>query len=336
MPERPPSGRPYDESVGRTAGAGTTPAPVPGTTTTTVASTPAVIPAIAVNAATEDRIRQEYPHLAIYLDHDELGPILRQAAEEGWSTERLQGRVFQTDWWKATSDSQRRWDALGAQDPATANRQRSEMTAEVTREIQTLGLAFNALDVNHVVETALRNGLSPTDRTAFIVGMAQARGFQVGHGSVRARQHEIQQLARAYLFPLSDAQAENLAMRVTGGSLNMDSIATWFTTAARGRFGSNPNIMTNLANGLTVADTFASTVQTIAGELGIDPSAVDLMDPKYAEVTGVRRDDGTITAMTEDEARLWARSRDEWRGTRKAKTETSNVVAGVLNFMGAR
>ncbi len=80
-----------------------------GTTPATPAAATAPVPAgpesasggIATGSAdTEKFVREQYGHMAWALDDEELGPILRKAAEEGWDANRLKGAVFQTNWFR--------------------------------------------------------------------------------------------------------------------------------------------------------------------------------------------------------------------------------------------
>jgi len=334
-PNAPPSYRP-DGSPERPAG--TPPTPAPPTPAPAGAPAPAAAPpAVTFDPASEARIRQLYPHLAIYLDHPELGPILRRAAQEGWSAEQLQGAVWQTEWWRTTSANARTWDALGQQDPAEAQRRRDTRRAEVESETQRLGLMFEPLDVNHVVENSLRQGMSATEITRFIISMATSRGFQVTPmGSVRSTANEIGALARQYLMPLAPGQAQDLAMRVASGSLSMDGVTAWFASVARQRFVNDPQVVANLDQGLTPSDIFGPNVAMVASELGLDPTAVDLAHPRFGVLMESRQPDGSVRSMTPTEARQWARTQPEWERSEGAQTEGTQLVTAVLDFMGLR
>src|SRR5690348_11276268 len=65
-----------------------------------------------VEAQTRAKIAEQYGYVGAILDNPEVGGLLRQAANNGWTKERLQGAIFQTNWWKTTSATARAWEVL--------------------------------------------------------------------------------------------------------------------------------------------------------------------------------------------------------------------------------
>lgn len=338
MPPEPGSQRPYEESARTGAGGpGTAAAPIPKPPLLGTGGGNAGVPSPAVNAEAEARIRELYPHLALYLDHPELGPLLRQAAEAGWSPEQLQGAVWQTEWWRSTSAAARTWDNLGLQDPAEAQRQRDVRRGDVEAEIGRLGLAFEPLDVNHVVETSLRLGMGAGEITRFIISMASTRGFRVSAmGTVQSDANQIMALAKQYLMPLTPAQARDYAMRVASGSLSMDGLTAFFADTARARFVNDRQMIANLDRGLTVADVLGPVIGTVASELGLDPNAIDPTHPRFSVLLESRQADGSVRSMTPTEARIWARTQPEWDRSEGARSEGTQLATALLDFMGVR
>src|SRR5690242_1146354 len=71
-----------------------------------------------VEAQTRAKIAADYGYVGAILDNPEVGQVLRTAAAQGWTKERLQGAIFNTNWWRNTSASQRAWEVLKSTDPA--------------------------------------------------------------------------------------------------------------------------------------------------------------------------------------------------------------------------
>ena len=57
----------------------------------------------------ESFARANYGYLAGFINHPDIGPILKQAAAEDWDEARLYGAVSATEWWRNTSAAQRTW-----------------------------------------------------------------------------------------------------------------------------------------------------------------------------------------------------------------------------------
>ncbi|MDQ3223726.1 MAG: hypothetical protein M3Q75_09700, partial [Gemmatimonadota bacterium] len=107
----------------------------------------------------EEKVRELYPFLVIYLNEAEIGPILRQAAEESWSAARLEGAVQGTQWWANHNDAQRKWEYLKATNPGEYKRQVDARMFELYRQsIQVLGFQdVSPTDLRGIAEQSLAN-----------------------------------------------------------------------------------------------------------------------------------------------------------------------------------
>ena len=62
---------------------------------------------IQTRAQWQDLVRERFPAFAWALDHDELGPLLREAAEGDFTEATFDARLRATDWWTGRTASQR-------------------------------------------------------------------------------------------------------------------------------------------------------------------------------------------------------------------------------------
>ncbi len=139
-------------------------------------------------------VRETYGHMAWAIDHPEIGPILRQAAEDDWSPARLRGAINQTDWWSRTADAQRQWQALEGEDPAEATRQINQRAEEVSGRLEDLGIPTST---SGGPAGARLEVVRDNNNRAFLVdwgsetrypitGPGQLRGAQQLHGEIRS------------------------------------------------------------------------------------------------------------------------------------------------------
>lgn len=158
----------------QTAAAAPAAAPVVAPATTSTAPiTPVVAPGLTLAAAppTEklpttpeeirDYVRGHYGYLAYYVDHPDVGPILIQAAQEGWDANRLRGALQPTAWWQDHSDAYRQWESLKALDPGEADRQRQQRGNEIRSALLKLGVPedlFPPDKINQLVEDSKNMG----------------------------------------------------------------------------------------------------------------------------------------------------------------------------------
>lgn len=120
----------------------------------------------ASDMSPEDRAYDLYPNLSVWLDHEEIGPILLEAAEQGLSRERLQAKVWETDWWNETTEKIREWDQLRNTDPSEADRRVEMMSTEFWR-LAVTEFGFTDLDpedFGSLAEQALRNGWTEAEQ----------------------------------------------------------------------------------------------------------------------------------------------------------------------------
>lgn len=140
-------------------------------------------------------VRETYGHMAWAIDHPEIGPILRQAAEDDWSPARLRGAINQTDWWSRTADAQRQWQALEGEDPAEATRQINQRAEEVAGRLEDLGVPTSTSregpDGSRLEVVRDNNDrvflVDWGSETRYpITGSGQLRGAQQLHGEIRS------------------------------------------------------------------------------------------------------------------------------------------------------
>src|SRR5688500_2928870 len=110
----------------------------------------------------EERVLEQYPTLAFLLNDPEVGPLLREAVDpnKGFSPTTFQARLYETDWFKSRSVSQRQWDILSHTDPGEAERQISEQASTILRTAQTMGIQVSQDEARYMAGANLSNGVT--------------------------------------------------------------------------------------------------------------------------------------------------------------------------------
>lgn len=289
---------------------------------------------MALDQATKDRIRRDYPSFSYLLDIPEIGNLLAKATTEGWDVTRLQSKLYATRWWKTHSQSAREWDTLVATDPGEIARQRAIRRDEIATEVRRLGLKLKAWDVALIAEDSLRGGWDPTRITARIVAVGRGRGLE-SSGDVRATMQDLRALGKQYAVDISNSTLQNWALAMATGKLTEDGIRSNIVNMAKQRLdprGENKVLRAALDQGLTVRDAYQGVIQTVAGELEMDPSRVDLTNNFYGQLLDYQDDKGVQRPMTQTEAIQWARKQGAWQETGKAK----ETYSGLANAMTAK
>jgi hypothetical protein len=82
------------------------------------------------------------------------------------------------------------------------------------------------------------------------------------------------------------------------------------------------------------ADVMSPIKMSVAENLEIAPETVDLLDPRFAELLQVRTENGTYRPMTSAEATRWARSQEQFKGTKKAEEASSGLAEALAKTFG--
>lgn len=278
-------------------------------------------PATMNEAELDAYVRQTYGYMSWALDHPEVGPIIRQAAREGWDANRLQGAISETVWYRSTSEVSRNWTAFEATDPATAEQQIVSRTQEVTQAAIRMGADVSATRARQIARDSLRFGWDPATVNSTLVNEIKYRPGTADspQGQLALNMQQAKALAAQFLTPLSDATALDYARRMLLGNITPDVLAATFAQQAKARF---PSLSTLIDQGVTPGDYFAPYKEVIATELEVDPGQVDLVnDSRWTQVIEYNPGGGgsqPLRPMTLSEARQMVRQRPEWDTTKRA------------------
>jgi hypothetical protein len=285
----------------------------------------------------EEFATENFGYLAMYFDDPNIGDILREAAAFQWSTARLEARLRSTDWWQTTQDSIRRFEARQLEDPAS-------VTADVNAK------------KNEIAEIANRFGVRlVNDEGQGLIGQIAADFFRLGWtpdqlidailahgrldetsptGEIGSAAAGIQRLAQDYLVYLGEGEAVKLAKGILGGSESVESVTEKLRLRSKARFQGDSVLGEYIDQGGNPADFFAGHQARVGQLLGIDASAVDLLnDKRWSQITSFN-DNGTIRPMTEHEAVVLARGDSRFLTSQTGKSEMSSFRTGILQAMG--
>lgn len=276
-------------------------------------------------------VRENYGQLAWALDDDEIGPILRRAAQEEWDPIKLFGAIQGTNWWRNTSAAARTWDQLLNEDPAEAARLVNQAAATVQNRARSLGIPLGAGQIQSIARSAAQNGW--TDAQVVDQVMRQVNWATLEAGDLTALRDDVKSVASSYLVGVSDATAQQYAARIASGEMTMQGVRSAMVKQAKSRFSW---MSSELDQGITVRDYLQPVRDTIARELEIAPDAVDLTDGKWLGMVEVPDEKGGMRAATLNEAMLAARRRPEWAATRNAQETTTNMIGMIADVFGRR
>ena len=122
----------------------------------------------ASDASIDEQVAANYGYLAGYLSDREVGPILRQAAKEGWGTAQLQGAIFKTNWYKTHSDTVRQFDATSSWTRHAQKQQIASQVAALQAQVRNVGMTIDPKRLSKIAVDSLRFGWNSQQITAAI------------------------------------------------------------------------------------------------------------------------------------------------------------------------
>lgn len=290
-----------------------------------------------INQIIHEWAAQNFGALAAFLDVPEVGALIEQAAQNGWTQQRLQIALNQTNWWKTTTDAQRQFDALKAEDPATAQKNIDQAKASVTQLLSQEGVLGQYTDdrITALATDIVRNGVPSGEVPKFALAQAQYNPATTG-GGLDAQATQIKNLAYQYGLPITDQQAFDQAKQVEMGTQTQQGAQDFIKNQAKAAYGSDPYLAAQIDAGHTVRDVLNPQIATAANLLGVDPNTIDIRDPKYASILQYQAAPGDPpTVATVDQTAKLIKQSAAWRSTDNATASAASFAESLSKTFGA-
>lgn len=281
-------------------------------------------------------VAAEYGWAAAFLDHPEVGPILMQAAENGWTQQKMLTELRKTNWWQNTTESQRQWDALKAQDPASAEQQVAVQSDALKQVASQLGGQLDPERLAKLSERVIRNGLAGDGSSSLVTQMVarellrddQQSGIRDG---ILGR--NLRSEADSYGIPLSDKAVDRWIRQIAKGQATVDDFTNYARTQAKGLYGS---LADDIDKGMTVKDLADPYMQVASQILGTTPEQMKLTDGKWNAALNFVDDKGQRRTMTlaEWQDKLRTDPRYGYGDTTEAKNKAWAVAGAINNMFG--
>lgn len=284
---------------------------------------------------TDESIRLSYPYLTFLLDDPQVGPLLREADAHGMSPEVFQSRLMQTDWWKRTSDTARTYYQLRSGDPATYQRRQAELKAQIREIGGALGYGEDVLDegyLNYFADKALEFGLSARQIQSMI---ADEITPLIGASEKGNPLRDIRNIQQQYSYAIDNAGLMYWSKEISSGRQTVENFENMVRQQMKALF---PNLAGQFDSGMTFKQIIDPYRQILSKEFdGRSMEDFDFMgDAKWRHVIDyVDEKTGVHRTMSMQELQKYARSQPEWRNTKNAKDQVSQIGEQLLQSFGA-
>ena len=283
-----------------------------------------------------DEVRNQFPEVAPLLNKPGIAEVLLQAAQNQWSTGKLEAALADTDYWKSTTKQQRSWDAAVVMDPATAQRQFFLSAQHAQQMRQRLGVDISEETFRQIAADATRNGWDDNTLRTALVGAWQNNGYKtVPGGDLGGSITQIRKMANEYGVTLSDGVIYDHASRLANGAMDEVGAEDYMRQQAISRYSRNQSLVSALQTGSTVRQFADPYLQVAAKELNTTPDRMTLDDSKWSRFL---EDSGTPgqQGLSLDEWRRVVRSDAQygWDKTANARDEAAALTTQLSRKFG--
>lgn len=287
-----------------------------------------------------DEMLQEYPQYAWALDHPDIGPLLQEAAEGGYSQELLLAKLRETDWWKNTAATTRENEILRETDPAEWDRRRRQQLSTVEAIADQMGLEYNPTILAELGLQAMQMGWSTTEiRAALEAQIGQSNEFAAGNdelftdirGEVADNYKRLEGISQEYMIGLSDLEYNKWIRRIMTGETSVEAFENYAQRITRATM---PWVTQFLDEGLTPLQAVAPYKSQVADVLEMNADEIDFNDAKYQNV--LVDENGNIRSTSQLRKATRESFRDQWVKTSGAKQSAATLTGQIAKMFGKR
>ena len=264
----------------------------------------------------------------------EIKKLLLDAVQNGWSDNKFDYELKQTNWWKTTTSSAREWEVARQTDPASAQTQIDNRVASIREKALTRNLRLNDAALSKLAEDSIKFGW-----TELVLNTAiTAEALKTTTGVSELRQgfigQNIRTTASSYGLPLSDTSFNEWVGKIATGQENEASFQAWAMETSKNLY---PSLSSGFDRGLTFKQMTDPYAQAASRILEIPTSQVDFTDPKWAQAFTARDDKGNQTQMSFGEWNDYLRTNAAfgYEYTDGAKERAYTVVNRLAELFGA-
>lgn len=155
--------------------------------------------------------------------------------------------------------------------------------------------------------------------------------FKLNSGTLKTSYEEFKTIGRQFLVNLSDASAQDWALRVAKGELSEETVMQNIKEAAK---IANPWLASYIDQGLNPGDVLSGNRDFIAKNLEVDPLQLDLMDQKTLNLLTTVDANGQRKLADQTQMVANVRNDDRWKNTNNAKELASGMASMLAQIFG--
>lgn len=203
-------------------------------------------------------------------------------------------------------------------------------TAAIRNAAGQFGISLTPEMIAYMAQVAEAQDWSMDQLEDIVLDQATWDGLQPG--TLSANVDQIKALARSHYVTLSEETIRQYARKIASGESSFDAVASLIRQTAKQL---NPWMTEQIDAGMAPSDIMNGHRDRIATSLGIDPSQVDFMNPRYMKMaTFTDPKTGETRLATLAELTKNIRNDPEWAKSTEARDVGSNMAMMLGKIFG--
>lgn len=295
-----------------------------------------IIPDTSMTAENWEMLAAEfYPaYWAIVQNNPEVRELLRQSITEGWDRTKFEAKLFETNWWKTTSESARTWDVLVATDPAEADRLVQQQITDIRQTALSYGVRLTDSEITELATDAKRGGFTPQQIVNAIGMLALERGTE-GMTSLKEGYYgqQMRKFMSSYGVTLSDNEFNNRLNEIAVGAASLDEFQDYAMTLGKTMY---PALAEQFDAGKSFEQLTDMYRQKASQVLEIDADSMTFTDDEWRKAVSFNDEKtGEERMMTFNEWTNYLRSTPSFgyeytNGAKEKAYTTANRIANIF------
>ena len=277
----------------------------------------------------------EFGYAAYWLNHVELGPIIRQAAgPPEWTQAKLLAAIQATDWWRDHEDADVKFQLLEQSEPAEAAAQLADARQRIETEATSLGVTIDPARLDEMARHSIIWNWTVSDQSNAILGEAKWEPGAAETGTIAGNVRRINKLIGDYQVNVTADQVEEFAQNLYLGAITLEGIEAEFANQAKSMY---PHFADRIDSGFSPRTIFSPYKQHVATLLDMPVNQIDLLgDPRFQPIIDTVDDKGEHRAMTLSEAGRYIRTSEQTRPLWEKTPVAKNQARQLASFIGKK
>jgi transglycosylase-like protein with SLT domain len=293
-----------------------------------VPAVPGVQPYLSLAA-----LQQQDPLVAALVTNvPELQAIFQKAVANGWNTDRFISAVQNSNWWATHSDTARQAFATMYSDPATWQKNITNLQATLTNLAAQLGANIGPHDLQNLAVDAIMNGYADNQQMIaqkFLRYITPVSGLHYG-GEAGSTEVALRQAMNQMGVWLPEKTLDNNVQQITAGLSDQNSVIAQLRTQAAAKYPAYSQLINTGTSVSDIADPYIQQAQNLLEE---GPGQVNIQSPMIQKALQFTQD-GKPAPLPLNTWESQVRQDPRWQQTDNARDTVMTTAHKILQDFG--